>query len=128
MRIIIKLLINALALFLTAWIVPGIQISSFWTAIIAAIVLAVINVIIRPIMLIITLPINIITLGLFTFFINALMLLLASDIVPGFFISGFLSAILGAIILTIISTVLHSLFKEEGAGSNRHLQYGGNIN
>ena len=125
MKILIKLLINSFALLLTAWIVPGIHVASFWTLIIAAIVLAIINIIIRPIMLFITLPINILTLGLFTLVVNALMLWLASAIVPGFVVSGFLSAALGAIILAIISTMLHSLLEnEEESGRNNSLQYG----
>lgn len=112
MKMILKLLVNALALIGTAWIVPGISIDSVWTAIIAAIVLAIINIIIRPIMLFITIPINILTLGLFTFVINALMLWLASLLVSGFTVSGFVPAILGAIILAIISTLLHTLLEE----------------
>lgn len=116
MRILIKFLINAFALYLTALIVPGFNLSGFWTIIIAAAVLGIINVIIRPIMLLITLPINILTLGLFTFVINALMLLLASAVVSGFFIAGFWTAILAAIILSIISTILHMIFEESEDG------------
>ena len=112
MKMILKLLVNALALIGTAWIVPGISIDSIWTAIIAAIVLAIINIVIRPIMLFITIPINILTLGLFTFVINALMLWLASLLVSGFTVSGFVPAILGAIILAIISTLLHTLLED----------------
>ncbi len=114
MKMILKLFVNALALIGTAWIVPGISIDSIWTAIIAAIVLAIINIIIRPIMLFITIPINILTLGLFTFVINALMLWLASLLVSGFAVSGFVSAILGAVILAIISTLLHTLLEDNG--------------
>jgi putative membrane protein len=114
MKMILKLLINALALIGTAWIVPGISIDSIWTAIVAAIVLAIINIIIRPIMLFITIPVNILTLGLFTFVINALMLWLASLLVSGFTVAGLVPAILGAIILAIISTLLHTLLENNG--------------
>lgn len=115
MALLGKLLINTLALIVTTWIVPGFTISEIWTAVLAAIVLGVVNTFIRPIMLLITLPFNIITLGLFTFVVNAIMLWLTAYFVSGFRIENWLSAILAAIVLAVVSTILGSILKE-GAG------------
>lgn len=109
MHIIISLLLNALALFITAHIVPGFFIPDFQTLLWAAIVLAVINTIIRPIFLVLTLPLNLLTLGLFTFVINAFMLWLATLFVPGFIISSVFSAILAAFVLSVVSFILARL-------------------
>ncbi|MDQ3076652.1 MAG: phage holin family protein, partial [bacterium] len=88
---------------------PGVIVSSFWVAIVVAIVLGIINLTIRPLLLLLTLPINIITLGLFTFIINALMFGLAAFVVPGFSVSGFMAALLGSLILTVIKIVTNRL-------------------
>ncbi len=111
MHFLLKWLISALAIILTAYLLPGITVAGFWTAIWLAALLAIINVILRPILIILTLPINIITLGLFTFVINALLILLASSIIKGFEVSGFWYAMLFSIVLSIISYILNSLFK-----------------
>lgn len=116
MNLIIKLIFNSVALFLTSLIVPGFYILNFWVAIIAAVLLAIVNVIIRPIMLFITIPINIITLGLFTFVINALMLWIVSSLVSGFVITSVFSAIIGAVVLTAISTLLHLILEKSENG------------
>jgi putative membrane protein len=84
MGIIIRWLVSALAIIITAYLLPGVTVSDIQTALIAALVLGIINAIIKPLTIILTLPINIITLGLFTFVINALMILLTSYFVPGF--------------------------------------------
>lgn len=112
MALLIALVLNALALILTAKIVPGILVSDFTTAILAAIVLGLINTFIKPILLLITAPINLLTLGLFTFVINALVLYLASLVVPGFGVDGAWAAILGAIVLAIVSTILSTLVQD----------------
>ena len=111
MHIIISLLLNALALFITAHLVPGFIIPDFQTLLWAAIVLAVINTILRPIFLILTLPINILTLGLFTFVINAFMLWLATLFVPGFVIKSVGTALLAAFVLALVSYILARLKK-----------------
>lgn len=108
-RAILHLVVSAFALVLTAYLIPGISVNSFVTALVAAFVLGVVNAVIKPVILLLTLPINIITLGLFTFIINAIMMWLTTLIVPGFQISGFVAAILGAIFLSAISTILHAL-------------------
>lgn len=108
-RLLIKWVLFALALLFTAWIVPGISFANFQTALLAALVMGLVNIFIRPIILIFTLPINLLTLGLFTLVINALMLWLVSKIVVGFMIAGFLAALLGSIVLSVISLFINKL-------------------
>jgi putative membrane protein len=110
MSLIIKLLVNALALIITANIIKGIHLSSFVSALWAALILGAVNMIIRPIMLLITLPINFLTLGLFTLVINGLMLWITSQLVPGFVIDSFFAALFGALFLSIVSTILSFIF------------------
>lgn len=107
--LIIRWILLALTLLFTAWLLPGIHLAGFWPALWAALVIGIINVFIRPILMIITIPINILTLGLFTFILNALLLLLVARIVPGFVIDGFLSALLGSIIISIVSVFINRL-------------------
>ena len=92
-----------------AYIFPGIQVSGMGTALIAAIVIGLINATLGLILKIITFPLTILTLGLFWLVINALMLQLASALVPGFYVSGFWAAFFGAIVLSIVSMILHSV-------------------
>ncbi|KXK10693.1 MAG: Membrane protein of unknown function [Microgenomates bacterium OLB23] len=106
MILIIKLLVNTLAVFLTAQILPGVAISDLKTALLVAIVLAGINMFIKPIIVIFTLPINVLTLGLFTFFINGFVILLASKIVDGFNVPNFWHAMLFALVLSFMNSVL----------------------
>lgn len=111
-RLLIRWVLFALALLFTAWIVPGISFANFQTALLAALVMGLINLFIRPIILIFTLPLNLLTLGLFTFIINALMFLLVAKIVAGFVITGFLAALLGSIVLSIISIFINRIDSE----------------
>ena len=99
----LRWIINALALLAVANLVPGFHVESFWTALIVALVLGLFNITIRPILLLLTLPINIVTLGVFTFILNSLMLLLASNIVKNFTIDNFWTALVGAVVLWFIS-------------------------
>lgn len=112
MQIIISLLLNALALMATAYIVPGFKVADFTSAILAAILLGVVNTFIKPIISFIALPLTFITLGLFTFIINAAMLFLVAAFVKGLMIDGWVPAILGAIVLSVVSTVLSALLKD----------------
>lgn len=111
MGFIINLLIGGLAVFISAYVLPGVKVDSFLTALLVSVVLAVLNAIIKPILVILTLPITLITLGLFTFVINALLILLASYLVPGFKVDGFLWALLFSVVLSIVNTVLSSFTK-----------------
>ena len=104
--VLVNIIIHAVIVLVLAMVLPGVNVSGFGSASIVAVLLAIINVILRPIHLFFTLPLNILTLGLFTFVIDAIILLLVSGLVPGFTISGFGSALLLAIILSIINFVL----------------------
>lgn len=104
MSIIIRWIINALALMLVAYIMPNIEISGFYIALVTALILGLINAFIRPFLLFITLPVNILTLGLFTFVINALLFWFVASFVEGFTVMGFWAAFLGALVFSIISS------------------------
>jgi putative membrane protein len=106
MKIFFHWLISTLAILIAAYIVPGVSIT-LAGALIAAIVLGALNLFIRPILLILTLPINILTLGLFSLVINACLVLIASAIVPGFYVAGFWIALLFALVLAIINWVFN---------------------
>ena len=106
---IIRLLLLALALFFVAWAVPGISLAGFVPALWAALAIGLINIFIKPLILLLTLPINLLTLGLFTFIINALLFWLVGNIVPGFVVSGFLAALLGSILLSIVSLLINMI-------------------
>lgn len=106
---LIKLFINALAFYITSYIIPGMVIGGWQTLLVIAVVWGILTVIIKPILVILTLPINIMTLGLFTFVINAILLLMMSNIVSGFYIAGFGTALLAAIVLTIVNGFLSKL-------------------
>ena len=105
MKIIIKILITALALLLASSIIPGIEVSGFYPAIIAALILGLLNVFIKPLLIILTLPITILTLGLFMFFINAALFIFTASFVEGFAVSGFITALLGSLFVSIVSAV-----------------------
>ena len=107
MGILIHWLVNAIAVMITAYVLPGVAVADFWTAIVVAVVLGVVNGVIKPIILVLTLPINIVTLGLFTLVINAGLVLLVSNFVPGFAVSGFWWALLFGLVLSLVNSVLH---------------------
>lgn len=108
MGFIVRWLINAVALYITTLIVKGVRVPDFVAALVAALVLGIVNAVIRPVALILTLPFNILTLGLFTFVVNAGMLYLVSK-VTALRLDNFWSAFLGAIVLSIVSAVLTHL-------------------
>ena len=103
--IILRWVINALTLLVVAELVPGVSVHSFWTALVAALILGLVNATVRWVLIVLTLPFNILTLGLFTFVINALMLLLVSTVVKGFDITSFGSALIAALVLWAISLI-----------------------
>lgn len=107
--VLIRWLINAVGLILISYTIRGIEVDGVVPALVAAAVLGIINAVIRPILLILTLPINILTLGLFTFIINGALLALTAKVVKGFVVSGFWAAVLGALLLSIISALLSFL-------------------
>ncbi len=105
-----KFLIVVLALLLSAKLIPGIMVSSLYVAVMVAFLLGFINIIIRPILLVLTLPITILTLGMFIFVINALLFWLLASFVPGFAVSGFIPALLGTLTVSIVSWMGNRLF------------------
>lgn len=107
--IIVKWLVNALAIFLVGQFLPGIHVPDYMTALWVALVFGVVNTVIRPILLIVTFPINLITLGLFTFVLNGFLFWVATKFVISFTVDGFWPAVLGALIVSAIATVLDRL-------------------
>ena len=103
MQLLLRWLLNALALIAVANIVPGIHIDTFYHALIAALILGLVNALVRPLLILLTLPVTVLTLGLFVLVINALMILLVSTIVQGFSVASFSAAFLAAIVLWVIS-------------------------
>ena len=112
--LLIKWIINSLAILIVTYIVKGIEVASPVTAIIAAFVLGIINAFLRPLIILITLPINIFTFGLFTFFINGFLFYIVSKVVKGFVITGFWPAFFGALFFSAISFLLSLLITKEG--------------
>lgn len=113
MFILLKWLINALALIGIAYLVRGINVSSFYAAMVAALVLGLINALVKPLLILLTLPVNILTLGLFTFVINALLFWFASTVVKGFSVADFAAAFWGALCLSIVSWLTNILLKKD---------------
>ena len=111
MEILINWILSALIIFSIGYLLPGIHVLNFTSALVMALVLGIINAIIKPVLLVLTLPINILTLGLFTFVINALLVLLAAKFVTGFKIDGFWWALIFSIIFSLINSFLQSRIK-----------------
>lgn len=109
MRLITKLLIVVLALLLVERVVPGVEVESFYTALIVALILGLLNVLVRPLLLLLTLPVTIITLGLFVFVLNGLLFWFVSTFVDGFTVDGFIPAILGALFVSAVNWLLSKL-------------------
>jgi putative membrane protein len=111
MKFIANWLLNALALYLVSRIIHGIHLQDFWSAVIAVAIIGLINVIIKPILLLLTLPVTLITLGLFTFIINASLFMLASKFTPGFKVDTFFAALVGSVLFSLFSTIFHRLVR-----------------
>jgi putative membrane protein len=109
MVILIHWLITTVAIIISAYVLPGVTVTGLFAALVTALVLGFLNAIIRPILLILTLPLNILTLGLFTFVINALLIMLTSAIVPGFEVRNFWWALLFSLVLSLINYVLNKI-------------------
>ncbi|MFA6256870.1 MAG: phage holin family protein [Candidatus Paceibacterota bacterium] len=112
MKTIIHFLISTLAILITAYILPGVFVSGFWAAFVLAVILGAINTVIRPILILLTLPLTILTFGLFALVINALLVLLASYIVPGFTIVNFWWAFVFGIVLAMVNFILQTFEKK----------------
>jgi len=112
MNWISKISANALSVILTAYLLPGVEIRDFLTALLVALVLAFLNFILKPILIIVTIPVTVLTLGLFLLVINAFIIILASDLVDGFFVSSFWWALLFSLILSFLNSIFEKLGKD----------------
>ena len=109
MILLLRWVLFALAIMFTAWLIPGIEVDGFKSAMLVVVIMALINIFIKPLIVLITLPINLITLGLFIFVINAALLLLLGRIAPGFEVDGFLSALLGSFVISFLGTLISNI-------------------
>jgi putative membrane protein len=109
MRFLARLFLNALAILMAARLVPGLQLSGTGAALAAGALLGLVNVAVRPVILLLTLPFTLVTLGLFIFVVNAICLWLTSLLVPGFSIAGFWPALVGALVVSVVSWILNGL-------------------
>ena len=113
MNFFLRILLYAVAVLIVSYLLGGVRIEDFFSALIVAFVLAILNYIVRPILIVLTIPITILTLGLFLLVINALLVLLASEIVPGFYVEGFWWALLFSLLLSITNALLSDLSKKK---------------
>lgn len=109
MNWLIRLLLNGLAVVLTAYLLPGVSVDGYGTALIVALVLAIVNVLVKPILILLTIPITILTLGLFLLVINAAIILFVDNLVDGFVVDGFWWALLFSLILSVFNSVFSDL-------------------
>lgn len=110
MGFLVKLLISTVAVIIGAYLIPGVGVDSIVTAVIVAIVLGLLNAIVKPILVILTIPVTIVTLGLFLLVINVIIIYLADYLVPGFSVSGFIAALLFSLVLAVVGWILDSIF------------------
>lgn len=112
MKLIVRLAINVFALLVVEYLVPGFKLGSLWVAVVAAVVIGIVNTFIKPILQLIALPLSIFTFGIAAFLINVCLLWLTSRFVPGFEIASFTTAIIASIVLSLVSWFLHKLASE----------------
>jgi putative membrane protein len=108
LKLIVKWVLSAAALLLVAYLYSGVQVTSFTSALLAAFVLGLLNIVVRPVLVLLTLPVTILTLGLFLFVINALVFWLAATLLDGFQVNGFWASLLGSLLYTVIGVVIDS--------------------
>lgn len=113
MNILISLLVSSISIFASSYLLPGVEIDSFWTALLVAVVLGTLNIFIRPFITILTLPISVITLGLFSFVINALMVILADRFIDSFSVDGFLWALAFSFVVSVTSAFLNAILSKD---------------
>jgi putative membrane protein len=113
MRLLLVWILSAIALLVVAYLYPGVQVQDWKAAAVAALVLGLVNALVKPILIILTLPVTILTLGLFLLVINALCFWLVANLVPGFHVTGFWAAMLGAILYSLITWALSQLLPEK---------------
>jgi putative membrane protein len=104
MGMILNLLLSTLAVMMASYLLPGVQVASFFQAVLVAVVLGIVNTVIKPLLTILTLPLTLLTLGLFSLVINGLMVMLVDNVLPGFSVEGFFNAIIFSLVLSLLST------------------------
>ena len=109
MRFLVRLVLNGLAIITAAWLLPGIHITSPLSALLAGVILGFVNAIVRPVLFFLTLPLTLLTLGLFIFVVNAICFALTAWLVPGFTVDGFFSAVFGALLVSVVSWILNGV-------------------
>lgn len=114
MGFVVRVLVNAVTIALAAYLVPGIELTGLVPALVAGLVLGLVNALVRPVLVLLTLPLTLVTLGLFLFVLNALCLWLTSAIVPGFTVPGFGPAFLGALVVSLVSWALTAFVSDTG--------------
>ena len=112
MLVLLRIVVNAAAIALAAAVIPGIELSGAIAALIAGLVFGLVNAIVRPILIVLTLPITLVTLGLFIFVLNAICFWLTSMLVPGFEVRGFWPAFLGALLVSVVSWIVNAVVRE----------------
>ena len=118
MRFLVRTLLNGIAIIVAAWFIPGVQLTGIVPALFAGAILGVVNALVRPILLLLTLPFTLLTLGLFIFVVNAICFALTAALVPGFEISGFFAALFGAIVVSLVSWVLNAMLADDSERRN----------
>lgn len=113
MRVLLVWILNAIALYLVTLVVPGVSVDNYLTAFIAAVLLSLVNTLVKPILIVLTLPVTILTLGLFLFVLNALLFWGVGSLLPGFHVAGFGAALLGVILFTIFGWLLSFLLPNQ---------------
>lgn len=111
MKFLLNIIISGFAVYISAYILPGVNLEGFFAAVVTGVILGVLNTFIKPILLILTLPINILTIGLFTLVINVFLVYVASAIVPGFSVDGFVQALFFSVLLSLVGSVLQAFTK-----------------
>lgn len=118
MNFVLKILLSSVAVVLTAYLLPGVAVDGFATAIIIAVILSLLNVTVKPLLIILTIPITVVTLGIFLLVINAIIVLIASSLVGGFVVDGFWWALLFSLLLSIVNALLSDLSREKDRNRN----------
>jgi putative membrane protein len=121
MKLLLIWLLNALALLTVAYVLPGIRVDGFTAALVAALILGLINTLLRPLLILLTLPVTVVTLGLFILVINGMLFWFAGSVLKGFEVSGFWVGVLGALLYSIFSSVLAMIFFEKKPPSEKNL-------
>ncbi len=110
MEFLIRLLLNTVAVIISAYLIPGVRVDGILTAVIVALVLGLLNTFIKPILVILTIPVTILTLGLFLLVINVILIYIADYFISGFYVSGFVAALLFSIVLAVVGWILDAIF------------------